>query len=149
MKYYCLGVLLALSFGLGACEEAEPFFTVDELHATWKSTEHDDPLVNAGEDGWRCFDRNYYYKFSSSGIDTVIVCALTTNLKHARSPWNVLLRKGEANLPRQSVVNVSQMYTVDKRELKEKIGALTRQRIRQIFQGIRMIMEPTRNYYEL
>ena len=87
--------------------------------------------------------------FSSNGIDTVIVCALTTNLKHARSPWNVLLRKGEANLPRQSVVNVSQMYTVDKRELKEKIGMLTRQRIRQIFYGIRMITEPTRNYNEL
>ncbi len=87
--------------------------------------------------------------FSSSGVDTFIVCALTTNLRHARSPWNVLLRKGEANLPRQSVVNVSQMYTVDRRELEEKIGSLTRQRIRQIFQGIRMIIEPTRHYHEL
>ncbi len=84
--------------------------------------------------------------FSTSGIDTVIVCALTTNLKHARFPWNVLLKKGEANLPKQSVVNVSQIFTVDKRDLEERIGTLTRQRIRQIFHGIRMITEPTRNY---
>lgn len=82
---------------------------------------------------------------ATSGIDTVIVCALTSNLKHARSPWNVLLKKGEANLPKQSVVNVSQIYTVDKRDLVEKIGTLSRQRVRQIFHGIRMIVEPTRH----
>jgi mRNA interferase MazF len=84
--------------------------------------------------------------FSSTGLDSVIVCALTTNLKHARLPWNVLLKKGEANLPKQSVVDVSQLFTVDKRDLEEKIGTLTRQRIRQIFHGILMIIEPMKNY---
>jgi mRNA interferase MazF len=84
--------------------------------------------------------------FNNSRIDTVIVCALTTNLKRAQAPENVLLRKGEANLPKQSMVIVSQIFTVDKRDLVEKIGSLSRQRIRQILQGIRILVEPTRNW---
>ena len=48
-----------------------------------------------------------------SEIETVVVCALTSNLKHAKAPWNLLLKKGEANLPKQSIVNVSQIFTVD------------------------------------
>ena len=82
--------------------------------------------------------------FNNSSIDTVLVCALTTNLKHARAPENVLLKKGEANLPRHSLVNVSQLVTVDKRDLVEKIGTLSRQRVRLILRGIRMLTEPTR-----
>jgi mRNA interferase MazF len=85
--------------------------------------------------------------FNNSPIDTVIVCALTTNLRRSKSPENVLLRKGEANLPKQSLVMVSQVLTVDKRELIERIGSLPRQRIRQILHGIRMLTEPTRQYY--
>ena len=84
--------------------------------------------------------------FNNSSIDTVVVCALTTNRKRARAPENVLLKKGEANLPKQSIVNVSQIFTVDKRDLVEKIGVLSSQRIRQILHGIRMLTEPTRNY---
>ncbi len=44
----------------------------------------------------------------------VIVCALTTNLRRAKEPGNVLLDEGEANLPKQSVIVVSQVSTVDK-----------------------------------
>ena len=84
--------------------------------------------------------------FNNSRIDTVIVCALTTNLRRAQASENVLLRKGEANLPKQSMVIVSQIFTVDKRYLVEKIGSLSRQRIRQILQGIRILTEPTRNW---
>src|SRR6266498_2463193 len=67
-----------------------------------------------------------------SRINTVVVCALTTNLKRAKSPGNVLLETGEANLPRQSVVVVSQVSTVDKKQLGEYIGSLTSERISQI-----------------
>ena len=84
--------------------------------------------------------------FNHDKLDTVIVCALTTNLKRAKSHENVLLKKGEANLPKQSVVNVSQILTLDKRELVEKIGTLPSQRIRQILHGIRMLTEPVRHY---
>jgi len=80
--------------------------------------------------------------FNRSRINTIVICALTSNLKRAQAPGNVLLKKGEANLPKQSVVNVSQISTVDKRDLVEKIGALSRQRIRQILGGIRLLTEP-------
>ena len=80
--------------------------------------------------------------FNRSRINTVVVCVLTSNLRRAEAPGNVLLEKGEANLSKQSVVNVSQVFTVDKRDLDEKIGTLSRQRIRQILDGIHLIIEP-------
>jgi len=80
--------------------------------------------------------------FNHSRINTVVVCVITSNLKRAQAPGNVLLEKGEANLPKQSVVNVSQIFTVDKRDLAEKIGTLSRQRVRQILDGIRLLTEP-------
>ncbi len=80
--------------------------------------------------------------FNRSRIKTVVVCVLTTNLKRANAPGNVLLNEGEANLPNQSVVNVSQIFTVDKRELDEKIGTLSHRRVRQILNGIRLVTEP-------
>jgi mRNA interferase MazF len=60
----------------------------------------------------------------------------------AKAPGNLLLRKGEANLPRPSVVNVSQVITVDKSVLREKIGTLSRQRVREIVAGLGLILEP-------
>ncbi|GAB4535639.1 MAG: type II toxin-antitoxin system PemK/MazF family toxin [Anaerolineae bacterium] len=80
--------------------------------------------------------------FNHSRINTVVVCALTSNLMRAKAPGNVLLEKGEANLSRQSVVNVSQIFTVDKSALDEKIGSLSRRRVRQILDGIRLVIEP-------
>lgn len=79
--------------------------------------------------------------FNRSRINTVVVCALTSNLRRAKAPGNVLLEEGEAHLP-QSVVNVSQIFTVDKRDLGEKIGALSPGRVRQILDGIRLVIEP-------
>ena len=80
--------------------------------------------------------------FNRSRINTVVVCALTSNLRRAKAPGNVLLEEGEADLPKQSVVNVSQIFTVDKRDLGEKIGNLSYQRIRQILDGIHLVIEP-------
>ena len=80
--------------------------------------------------------------FNQSRINTVVVCALTSNLKRAEAPGNVLLDAGEANLPKPSVVNVSQIFTVDKSQLDEFIGALSAARIRQIVAGIRLVTEP-------
>jgi mRNA interferase MazF len=78
-----------------------------------------------------------------SRINTVVVCALTTNLKRAKAPGNVLLEAGEANLPRQSIVVVSQVSTVDKARLGEYIGSLTEQRIIQILTGMRFLQRMT------
>lgn len=73
--------------------------------------------------------------FNRSRINTVVVCALTVNLKRAAAPGNVLLELGEANLPKPSVVNVSQIFTVDKIQLGEKIGTLSAKRVREILKG--------------
>jgi len=80
--------------------------------------------------------------FNRSRINTVVVCAVTSNLKRAQAPGNVLLEEGEANLPKQSVVNVSQIFTVDKEDLVEKIGSLSHERVRQILDGVRLLTEP-------
>ncbi len=80
--------------------------------------------------------------FNHSGIGTVIVCGLTSNLKRAAVPGNVLLETGEAGLPKQSVVVVSQVFTVDKTQLAEYIGTLSNKRVRQILDGIRLVTEP-------
>ncbi len=80
--------------------------------------------------------------FNSSRINTVLVCSLTSNLRRARSPGNVLLDKDEANLPEQSVVNVTQIFTVDKRDLTEKIGSLSRERMAQVLAGLELLIKP-------
>jgi len=79
-----------------------------------------------------------------SRIHTVVVCALTTNLKRAKAPGNVLLEEGEANLPKQSVVVVSQVSTVDKTKLGEYIGSLNEQRIKQILAGVQFLQLMTK-----
>ena len=80
--------------------------------------------------------------FNQSRINTVIVCPLTSNLKRAAAPGNVLLEKGEGNLPKESVVNISQVITVNKSDLVEKIGSLSRARIKQIIEGVKLAIEP-------
>ncbi|MEZ0369695.1 MAG: type II toxin-antitoxin system PemK/MazF family toxin [Candidatus Sericytochromatia bacterium] len=74
--------------------------------------------------------------FNHSRIETVIVCALTSNLKRATEPGNVLLEASEGNLPKPSVIVVSQISTVKKTELGEYIGTLSRERVSQIIDGI-------------
>ncbi|MBI2332487.1 MAG: type II toxin-antitoxin system PemK/MazF family toxin [Chloroflexi bacterium] len=80
--------------------------------------------------------------YNQSKIKTIIVCALTSNLKYAEVPGNVLLEKGEASLPKASVVNVSQIFTIDKSQLGEYIGTLTPKRVYQILDGIQLFLEP-------
>jgi mRNA interferase MazF len=80
--------------------------------------------------------------FNASKINTVVVCALTSNIKRALAPGNVLLNEGEANLPKKSVVNISQMYTVNKGDLAEKIGKVSERRFSEILEGIKLLTEP-------
>ena len=60
----------------------------------------------------------------------------------ATAPGNVLLGEGEGNLPKRSVVNNSQVFTVDKSELVEQIGTRARARVRQLLDGPRLGKEP-------
>lgn len=77
--------------------------------------------------------------FNHSRVSTVIVCALTSNLHRAKEPGNVLLEVGEGNLPKQSVVVVSQVSSVDKARLGERIGSLSDARVEQILAGLRFL----------
>jgi mRNA interferase MazF len=74
--------------------------------------------------------------YNASRIETVVVCSLTSKLKRAQAPGNVLLEEGEANLPKPSVMNVSQLYTLDKSELVEKVGSLRGHRVRDPARGV-------------
>jgi mRNA interferase MazF len=76
---------------------------------------------------------------NQSRIDTVVVCALTTNVKRASLPGNVLLAAGEANLPKQSIVEVSKVSVVAKADLGEYIGTLSAERVAQIFAGMAFV----------
>ena len=75
--------------------------------------------------------------FNHSRITTVVVCALTSNLHRAKEPGNVLLEAGEGNLPKRSVVVVSQVSSVEKARLGERIGFLSDARVEQILAGLR------------
>ena len=80
--------------------------------------------------------------FNASRISTTVVCSLTSNLVRAKAPGNVLLNEGEANLPKRSVVNISQIFTVNKGDLIEKIGKVSEKRMLEILDGIKLLSEP-------
>lgn len=75
-----------------------------------------------------------------SRIQTVIVIALSSNLRLAEAPGNVKLPARKSGLPKESVANVSQFTTLDKDFLKEKAGKVDRTTLYQIEQGIRLIL---------
>jgi mRNA interferase MazF len=75
--------------------------------------------------------------FNKSRVHTVIVCALTSNLNLATEPGNVLLDLDEGNLPKRSVLVVSQVSSVEKAQLGEWIGKLSVERVAQVLDGLR------------
>lgn len=82
--------------------------------------------------------------FNHSRIHTVIVCALTTNVRRSSLPGNVLLEAGEGSLPRTSVVEVGKVSSVEKTQLGDYIGRLSAARIEQILAGMRFVQ---RSYF--
>jgi len=78
---------------------------------------------------------------NESRLSTVIVIAITSTLKFGELPGNIVLRKGEANLPKRSVVNMTQIKTVDKNSLREKIGSLTKNRMAEVHEGMKLVMD--------
>lgn len=75
-----------------------------------------------------------------SNLNTTVVTLLTSNEMLAKVPGNVLLKKGTANLPKTSVAVVSQLATVDKQRLLDKIGTLERESIEEIIKGCQMVI---------
>ncbi len=80
-------------------------------------------------------------RFNRSRLNTVVVVAITSNLRYATLPGNVRLRRGEGNLPKASVVNVTQLQTIDRAYLQEKIGTLPNRLLRRVWEGVQLVLE--------
>jgi len=78
--------------------------------------------------------------FNRSRIATVIGLVLTSNTKLAEAPGNVLLSRHQTGLPKESVANVSQIITIDKNFLTERLGVLSDNILKQVEEGIRLIL---------
>ena len=79
--------------------------------------------------------------FNQSGIRTVVVAILTSNLRLAEAPGNVLLPAKVSGLPRDSVVNVSQLLTLDRSFLTEEVGKLPSRVLAEVNAGLRLVLE--------
>lgn len=80
--------------------------------------------------------------FNKSRIGTVVVCSITSNLNLGNAPGNVSLRRGEAGLAKRSVVNITQIFTVDKADLIKRIGTLSPRRTMEVVAGVRLLLDP-------
>ena len=80
-------------------------------------------------------------QFNASRIGTVLAVALTSNLALAKMPGNVLVRAKESGLSRDSVVNVSQVVTLDRRVLVEKAGLLPAPLLLSVAEGLKTVLE--------
>jgi mRNA interferase MazF len=78
--------------------------------------------------------------FNHSRINTVLVAVITSNVQLAQAPGNVLLATKRSGLPRESVINVSQIITVDKSFLTEQVGSLTSRQMHQLENGLRSVL---------
>lgn len=78
--------------------------------------------------------------FNRSRIATVIVLVVTSNVKLTQAPGNVLLPRQATGLPQESVANVSQIVTVDKGLLTERIGVLPARLLKQVEEGLRLVL---------
>jgi mRNA interferase MazF len=79
-------------------------------------------------------------EFNRSAIQTVIVVPLTSNLRLAAAPGNVLCRGRDTRLRRSSVANVSQLTVIDRRRLTERVGSISDRLLRQVEEGVRLVL---------
>lgn len=79
-------------------------------------------------------------EFNQSAISTIVIVAITTNLNLARASGNVLLTPKQSGLSKESVVNVSQLLTVDKRLLNDYTGTLSTNKMEQVEKGLRLVL---------
>lgn len=78
--------------------------------------------------------------FNDSKINTVICAVLTSNLRLQEAPGNFLLSSKTTGLPKDSVLNISQIITVDKSFLTEKVGELNRNHLKRLEESIKLIL---------
>lgn len=81
-------------------------------------------------------------RYNRSAISTTIIAAVTSNLRLSAMAGNVRLAKGEAGLSRPSVVNVSQVATIDKARLTEKTGSLSPAKRVELIESLGLVLGP-------
>lgn len=79
--------------------------------------------------------------FNLSRIGTVVAAAISSNLDLASAPGNVAVPASRSGLSKDSVVNVSQIVTLDKRQLVERVGAIDHDTLAQIEAGLRLSLD--------
>jgi mRNA interferase MazF len=78
--------------------------------------------------------------FNRSKIQTVIVAVITSNLRLGEAPGNVILSRKDSHLPKDSVINVSQVVTLDKSRLCAKVSTLPPKLLTLLEDGLRLVM---------
>lgn len=78
--------------------------------------------------------------FNRSRIGTVVAAIITSNVRLSEAPGNLLLSKKESRLARDSVINVSQLVTIDKAFLEEPISKLSPERLSELDYGLRLVL---------
>jgi mRNA interferase MazF len=79
-------------------------------------------------------------EFNRSRIQTVVAAAITSNVALARAPGNVSIRPRESGLAKDSVVNVSQIITIDKAALEDRAAALPKRTVEEVEDGVRLVL---------
>ncbi len=79
--------------------------------------------------------------FNASRIATVVVVPLTSNLRWATAPGNVLLPSNRTGLPRDSVANVSQILSVDRDILRQRVGTLLQGDLELVLRGVDVVLD--------
>jgi mRNA interferase MazF len=75
-----------------------------------------------------------------SKISTVVCVPLTSNLKWANAPGNLRLSERATGLPKESVANVSQILTLDKKILTERVGKISRSQLQLLLSGVDVVL---------
>ncbi len=78
--------------------------------------------------------------FNDSRIGTTVVAAVSSNLRLADAPGNVLVQRGESSLSRDSVINVSQILTLDKSFLTDRVSTLSARIVSEIDEGVHLVL---------
>ena len=78
--------------------------------------------------------------FTDSRIRTILVAAVSSNMRLSEAPGNVRLSRRQSRLPKDSVINVSQILTIDKSYLTERISKLTSDKISELEEGLRLVL---------
>ena len=79
-------------------------------------------------------------EFNKSNISTVLVAAISSNVRLSEAPGNVFLKRRESGLSKDSIINVSQLLTLDRRYLTGKIGKLSSKCLMELDEGLRLVL---------